>query len=53
MQNPAPVVSQHQEDVQHLKANGRHREEVDLDQRLDDGCISSQLIPFRIKQRIA
>src|SRR5215472_17884775 len=29
MQNPATVVSQDQEYIQHLKANGRHREEVD------------------------
>src|SRR6516225_7798809 len=29
MQDPAAVVSQHQEYVQHLKPNGWHREEVD------------------------
>src|SRR6516164_5972070 len=29
MMQPATVVSQDQEYVQHLKANGRHREEVD------------------------
>jgi hypothetical protein len=29
MQNPAAIVSQDQEYVQHLKTNGRHREEVD------------------------
>src|SRR5215472_4788033 len=34
MQNPATVVSQDQEYIQHLKANGRHREEVDRDHGL-------------------
>src|SRR5260370_29526479 len=29
MQDPSTVVSQYQEHVQHLKANGRHREKVD------------------------
>src|SRR5260370_39757860 len=29
MHDPPAVVSQHQEHVQHLKANARHREEVD------------------------
>jgi len=35
MQDPAAVVSQHQEYVQYLKANRRHREEVDRYHRLD------------------
>src|SRR6516164_6303036 len=35
MENPATVVSQDQEYVQHLKANGRHREEVDRYHGLD------------------
>src|SRR6516164_5205291 len=34
MENPAAVVRQDQEYVQHLEANGRHREEVDRDHPL-------------------
>src|SRR5665811_175556 len=34
MHDPPAVVSQHQEHVQHLKANGRHREEVDRNRGL-------------------
>src|SRR6516164_10017940 len=34
MENPAAVVRQDQEYVQHLEANGRHREEVDRDHAL-------------------
>jgi len=34
MHDPPAVVSQHQEHVQHLKANGRHREKVDRNRGL-------------------
>src|ERR1035437_6740344 len=34
MHDPPAVVSQHQEHVQHVKANGRHREEVDRNRGL-------------------
>ena len=32
VENPAPVVCQHQEHIQDLKPDGRHGEEVDRDQ---------------------
>jgi len=35
VQNPAPVVCQHQEHVQNLKPDGRHGEEVHRDQALE------------------
>jgi len=53
MQNAPPVVRQHQEHVQDLEPDGRHRKEVDGNQGLDDGSVLSQLIPFKIKRRIA
>src|SRR6516165_12203037 len=41
MENPPTIVRQDQEYVQHLKANGWHREEVDRYHGLDDGPDSS------------
>jgi hypothetical protein len=35
VQNPAPVVCQHQEHIQDLKTDGRHYEEVNRNQALE------------------
>jgi len=43
MQNALTIMRQHQEHIQDLEPDRRHRKEVVL----------SQLIPFKIKRRIA
>jgi hypothetical protein len=49
----APVVRQHQEHVEDLEPDGRHRKEVDGNHGLDKGFTSFDSIPFVIKRRVA
>jgi hypothetical protein len=53
MQNAPTIMGQHQEHLQYLEPDGRHRKEVDGNYGLDNGCNSFDPIPFVIKLRVA